>query len=831
MIVEYPVRAFKENAVLLKNGQVWVYYRISSEHVSLVDDEKKEKMKRKVAHFFDDLKDYQHVDVFMISKDMTLEERFEEMEKYYFDETLEVSKEYAKKTIQLLKEEMGTVYVYDWIVGIPLSVLKEETSIKKSIQKEIEKVSVGIYNAFGYEVEVMEEWYEAYREVEKMVYSKMSVLNASRLTEKEMYYLNRLHFIRGMEHSLKIEYLNDSVDSLTDGIVDAVSRVGSIALKTYNGESVVAFLPLANTDISLNHIHLAEVLQQLPFPVELRYKVKYLELQGINGLTSRLNRSEDRLDVLIDERLEAGSMVGSKEQQSFFLTKDLRKQMEHNEVMVQWECVVVLVAKDYQELQRRIERFISYMKSRRLEFVRASFDQLKLFHQSFMGQTLEKSRNWQQYSTTKGLAENLLFSGSRVGTRSGFYIGRIDSRYEVAKNRESALLQSKNIVLFNMMIANKDIEGKRTDSPHIAITGETGKGKSYLMKYLWMLSTFSMKTLYFDPKQEIRYWFSKVLENEKMRQKAPLLMKHIETFNFVTLDVTNKENHGVLDPIVFLSSEEAKETAIDVVSQFFSFDGKERLYLAFLEELDNVIEGRKQGKTVGLMTVIERLQVYADEMICENAKLLKAMIYNSVLELVFSDGSKKGLDLKANTTVLEVRGLELPHYSDDSRYYSEKEKKSSALMLVIGMFCKKLGSEDRTQETAQYIDEAWIFKATKSGQRILKEMKRVGRAENNMLVFGTQLVGDVFNEEEHGNFGTLFAFDEPHERPEILRCLGLECNEATEKWLENTIKGQCIMLDVYRRIAKITVHCPFPEMDELFKTIDSNVDELETKFV
>lgn len=55
---EMTVKAVKDNMLYMKNGEVWAYYRLQSEHKSVIDDLKKEKNKRKMTLFFDELKDY-----------------------------------------------------------------------------------------------------------------------------------------------------------------------------------------------------------------------------------------------------------------------------------------------------------------------------------------------------------------------------------------------------------------------------------------------------------------------------------------------------------------------------------------------------------------------------------------------------------------------------------------------------------------------------------------------------------------------------------------------------------------------------------------------------
>ena len=63
---------------------------------------------------------------------------------------------------------------------------------------------------------------------------------------------------------------------------------------------------------------------------------------------------------------------------------------------------------------------------------------------------------------------------------------------------EAALQASNRLVFSNLLQANKmGIKDKITNNPHVAITGATGNGKSYLTKLLFTLNSFlKIKSVY-----------------------------------------------------------------------------------------------------------------------------------------------------------------------------------------------------------------------------------------------------------------------------------------------------------------------------------------------
>ena len=73
----------------------------------------------------------------------------------------------------------------------------------------------------------------------------------------------------------------------------------------------------------------------------------------------------------------------------------------------------------------------------------------------------------------------------------------------------------------------------------------------------------NVKTLYIDPKRELRNHYQEVINSPEFARRYPERKKQIDNFNFVTLDSSLPSNHGVLDPIVVLDKEQAVEVNIE----------------------------------------------------------------------------------------------------------------------------------------------------------------------------------------------------------------------------------------------------------------------------
>lgn len=100
-------------------------------------------------------------------------------------------------------------------------------------------------------------------------------------------------------------------------------------------------------------------------------------------------------------------------------------------------------------------------------------------------------------------------------------------------------------------------------------------------------------------------------------------------------------------------------------------------------------------------------------------------------------------------------------------------------------------------------------------------MRRIGCSYNNAVFFVSQSTKDALHEDDTGNFGVAFAFDEPNEREEL---------EMDEPWtkrgkqnmLESMFQGQRLFKDIYGRTAKISIECLFDEWKGAFETINKS---------
>lgn len=415
-----------------------------------------------------------------------------------------------------------------------------------------------------------------------------------------------------------------------------------------------------------------------------------------------------------------------------------------------------------------------------------------------------------------------------MGSDIGFYLGRVvDTIASFNGDIQRNIYASNKLVFYNLFQANKlGIKGKLTNNGHVAITGETGSGKSFLTKLLFSLhSLLKAQLLYLDPKSEIKKQYMQVLADYERQGIHPEICDYIRQINFVTLQADDEKNHGVLDPLVFLSGSECKDLAETMVAELLGdkYESYTPFETAFLKTLEVFMEKRAVGEKVGMLHVFDALEHSEDTEISNLATLVLSRVHNSILQLAFSHGKNQGVDMNQHMTVLEVSGLDLPK---DNIYRSKQQTKSLVLMYALGYFCKAFGARDKTVETAVFVDEAWFMASTDIGANILKEMRRVGRSMNNFLVMITQSVKDLYSEDDSTGFGTVFAFLEPTEVDDILAYLHVPNNEATQTKMRNMTLGECFFKDPFGRVERMVVDGQHPELTVLFDTVESSLQSV-----
>ncbi|HAZ5513281.1 TPA: DUF87 domain-containing protein [Staphylococcus aureus] len=828
MNLKAPYAGLRDNLLLTKTGEVWAYYRVRSESISTANYDAKEESKKRMRYFLESIKGYQDFHFEMYDHDLDLRNKFKEISKDFDDEAFNVAEYYSKETIDVLEQELQMITHNSFVMGVKIRELADDAvTLKEILKSTLSDTAERIVSNFGFDVNLDDKILDKYKTFERDLADSFLGIGGERLTENELAYIIRKPFISNATHDVQEESSRRAITDIYNAVIDP-TRLSVLEVENDNEKFYTTTVVVDDFPLDMEYTHLFEKAQNMPFPVECHVKAKIINNEKVK---KKFDRAKINHKQQAKEKQDTGDSASEDVQDNLFVLNQMEREVTGSGVFIEWVFMFVIKSDDYRDCKRKAKRLMKRLKETQIYAVNPLADQLQLFYQCLHGNDLFINKYWLQRTTATGIAENLFGVSQSLGTKTGFYIGRID-KFIRSVSREEAVASSRDIILFSLLLAAKGIKGAVSDSPHVLITGQTGKGKSFLAKLLWIYTSFFKgQMLYWDPKSEFAEWFDRVTESEEMQQKYPLFINHLKTFKYVTLNYEDSTNYGCLDPIVFLDGIEANEMLKSVFDEIKSFENYHHIETAIYQAISDTVEERENGKKVGSLNVIEKLQNNEDEHVKNAGDLLFEKTQNNILKLVFSDGTNPALNIQEKATILQVKGLDMPKADDDTSSYSTSEKNGITLMLLIGKFLEKFGSR-RDVQTTIFIDEGWAFSASRQGKKVGKRIKRTGRSENNSLVFITQSVKD--KADDGGNFGCHFAFDEKDEREDILKSLGLEYSKESPEnmeMLKDLKKGQCIFSDFYGRVGKMVVHCPFEEMTEAFRTQeDSASSKAEEKF-
>ena len=819
MKIKTPRKARHKNLLLTRTGDVWAYYRVRSNSIPMQNKEKVNSYKKKWQHLFEEITSYVDFHLMMYPSEYELDKRFKDLETDIAKDAIDVARYYNEETVRLLEQRFGRLTKYDFIFGVKLknSLVNISMEVKENILSLFNTATDTVVKMLGWEQNVPISFFEQYEEVEETLANIMVSVRGERLFEQELIYMNRYNFVRGLKHQTKEESQIKDVRSITNTIIDPTDP-SVLNLHSDQDEGYSSFVVIDEFLHNMAESDLFYEAQSLPFPVEIQMKV---QVESKSLTKTALNIKKQQLKEEQWEQHSTGDRSDVSTVTSATMVRHLQDEIKKEEVvLMNWLAVIVVHGDTKKECIRKATIVRRHLKGAGITCRLPVADQLNLFYKMLPGEKLDiTDKNWVQKTTQDGLAECLFAVNSDVGSKIGFFLGWVD-RFTEHTDLESAIYSSRDFVLFHPFLANQQLKGSKTRSPHCLITGDTGNGKSYLAKLIFnYISMLNVKSLYIDPKKEMRKWIRRVLNDQDIREKFPLYISHLEKYHYITLDHEDEKNWGALDPISFLPPMRAKELVEVVFEQVYDFKGKDDVSTAFLKATSNVIERKERGEQVGSLHIIREMQNHEELAVRKAGEYLNEVAADSILKLCIHNGSNPALSLKRRITILEVENMDLPEQSERLENYTKSQLKSSAVMFALGKFCELFGMNPEEQ-TVEFIDEAWIFTTSPQGKKVERQMRRIGRSYNNAEYFISQSTKDALKEEDSGNFGVAFAFDEPNEREEVLKWMNMEVTKENIKMMESMFQGQCLFKDYYGRTSKISIECLFEEWQGALKTVE-----------
>ena len=816
--------AFHGNLMLRSNLDVYAMYEIPETIVNTVDITLKNEFKELVSDTLSDLEIFGGFEVSTIPFSTEATHNYKFLEQDLAEDTKPFGLYLMKRQAEELKKQIGETSQDRFFLTIPLRNNHVSLDFKDGLKTAITDFSNRVMATIGSDVTFDEDWYERFEELNHEIYQTLLPLNGYMPKQDQTIFVNNNHYLRGMsvDRELEIIQIENNIDNFGSAGV-SFENYGILTLSDGAQTTYLAILPIAIPPSNLSYNHFIERRRLLGFDTEVQTKVIFAKKNGFNSMQQRANRAKQKHKKTNEDIAMRNGIVRDEIGQAEALSEDLVKKSNRGETIISYLQSMFVYDDDYDRLQEKIKIVMRNFKKANIELARAKDDQIYLFYKHRLTEPLfENERRYLQTTTMAGFAESLFFTGQKVGSDVGLYMGRVDSRYDRwSGGYKEALQNSRNLVYYNLLQANKlDVEGKISFDGLVKVTGQMGMGKSFFVKQMFVMnSILKTKLLYFDPKAEVRKQFMKVLHDYESQGIYPEICDYIKQINFVTIDARNSENHGVLDPLVFLTGQEAKNLIISMIGEFYDLKQNEQFEKELLQMIEKYLVLRENGEKVGTKNIMEALTKSETDRVRITAELLLEKMSNSTLSLCFSDGQNKAISMSKRISIIEVTGLELPT-SETS--ITENQRQSLVALYALGQFCYKFGSESK-KESITFIDEAWFFNITDVGREIIMKIRRTGRSFNNFLVFVSQSHKDSNSELDDTGFGTLFSFNSPTETDLILDTHGIVKSEETRKWVSSMSMGQCLFTDPFGRTERITIDGIVSEINPLCDTIETEL--------
>ena len=816
--------AFHGNLMLRSNLDVYAMYEIPETIVNTVDITLKNEFKELVSDTLSDLEIFGGFEVSTIPFSTEATHNYKFLEQDLAEDTKPVGLYLMKRQAEELKKQIGETSQDRFFLTIPLRNNHVSLDFKDGLKTAITDFSNRVMATIGSDVTFDEDWYERFEELNHEIYQTLLPLNGYMPTQDQTIFVNTVQYSRGMsvDKELEVIQVENNIDNFGSAGV-SFENYGILTLSDGAQTTYLAILPIAIPPSNLSYNHFIERRRLLGFDTEVQTKAIFAKKNGFNSMQQRANRAKQKHKKTNEDIAMRNGIVRDEIGQAEALSEDLVKKSNRGETIISYLQSMFVYDDDYDRLQEKIKIVMRNFKKANIELARAKDDQIYLFYKHRLTEPLfENERRYLQTTTMAGFAESLFFTGQKVGSDVGLYMGRVDSRYDRwSGGYKEALQNSRNLVYYNLLQANKlDVEGKISFDGLVKVTGQMGMGKSFFVKQTFVMnSILKTKLLYFDPKAEVRKQFMKVLHEYESQGIYPEICDYIKQINFVTIDARNSENHGVLDPLVFLTGQEAKNLIISMIGEFYDLKQNEQFEKELLQMIEKYLVLRENGEKVGTKNIMEALTKSETDRVRITAELLLEKMSNSTLSLCFSNGQNEAISMSKRISIIEVTGLELPT-SETS--ITENQRQSLVALYALGQFCYKFGSESK-KESITFIDEAWFFNITDVGREIIMKIRRTGRSFNNFLVFVSQSHKDSNSELDDTGFGTLFSFNSPTETDLILDTHGIVKSEETRKWVSSMSMGQCLFTDPFGRTERITIDGIVSEINPLCDTIETEL--------
>lgn len=811
------MKYIENNLVMNHDGEWFAYYELIPYNYSFLSTDQKMQLHREFRQLVAQSRDGK-LHALQIATESSVRQTQERCKKHVTGKLKEIAYRIIDEQTEAFigNPDIGEYQVdYRFFLGFKLLLNAEEISLKKLKETAIMtfKDFIGEVNhsLMGDFLSVSNEEINRYMKIEKMLESKISRrFKFRRLTEKDFGYLVEHLYGQAVPY-YEYDYRLPREKTLQETIVkkyDLLKLTGCLLEEheryvkmTYEkGESYAAYLTIQTVtgDLAFPSSEVFYYQQKhFPFPVDTSMNVEIVTNK--KALTTLRNKQKELKD-LDEHAWSSGNDTEDSVMDALDSVKDLENELgKTKESMYKLSYVIRVAADTKEELEIRCDQIKDFYDDLNVKLVRPFGDMIGL-QGEFIPSSKRYINDYVQYVTSDFLS-GLGFGASRIiGEKDGIYIGYDDETW-------------KNVYL-DPALPCQGVNGSVTNALAMAYIGSLGGGKSFFNNLLVLYSVlYGAKALIVDPKSERGKW-------KEMLQKWKKPLSDIaDEINIVNL-TSEEENKGMLDPyIIMKSKKDAEGLVLDVLAFLTGISSGDGDRFPILRK---AVRSVTNMETSGMLLVIDALRKMESPVSDAIAEHIESFTDYDFAQLLFSDGNTKhSIDLKSQLNIIQVQDLLLPEEGTEITAYTNMERLSVAVMIIISTFALDFIHSEREIFKIVDLDEAWSFLQVAQGKALSNKLVRAGRSMQAGVYFVTQNSDDLRDEKIKNNIGLKFAFRSTDivEIKKTLTFFGLDAeDEENQNRLRNLKNGQCLMQDLYGHVSVVNIDPIFEWVLMLFDT-------------
>lgn len=502
----------------------------------------------------------------------------------------------------------------------------------------------------------------------------------------------------------------------------------------------------------------------------------------------KIRDKDKKVNAQINEASEAGYEVEDDVIEAKVATEDFSREIRESKHILETKITFCIASTDKKMVETTVKEMIYDYKKIGFKMICPYTDQYRLFLECIPGCD-GFCNDFIEPMSIKNLAGSMFITDDKLGDKIGVYIG-----YTKIGNKKVYLYMGR--------------AAQENKSPAALMIGNLGFGKSFNANLIVILHVLTgSSALIFDPKSERSLW----------KEKLPFMADLISIVRLTSSD----EDAGKLDPFNLYRDNvnEACDLAFNVICDLAKASDEAQIVLK--ETLNKI----KEVERPSMKKLIEMLDnVPKEDLLWENAyklsRKLKTMQSVGLSRLIFGDGTEDAIEIDNRLNILQIDNLKMPNVGTPKDQYSEEEKLSTSLMMIMTNFTKKFAMKKRDTFDIVLFDESWFMKDTADGRKMYDFIGRQGRSLNLGSIFNGHSVLDIPDEGVRNALTYKFCFhtDNKEEAKRMLELLNMEVTDDNIKTLMKLENREALFQDLDGRTGVIVFDAIFDMFIDCFNT-------------